>query len=45
MQAPEIGRLVAEQVETGAITSIDVTALRPARFATATSAGQLGLVF
>jgi sarcosine oxidase, subunit beta len=45
MQAPEIGRLVAEQVQTGAITSIDVTALRPDRFATAASAGQLGLVF
>jgi sarcosine oxidase, subunit beta len=45
MQAPEIGRLVAEQVETGAITSIDVTALRPGRFATATTAGPLGLVF
>jgi sarcosine oxidase, subunit beta len=45
MQAPEIGRLVAEQVETGAITSIDASALRPDRFAAATSAGQLGLVF
>jgi sarcosine oxidase, subunit beta len=45
MQAPEIGRLVAEQIVTGAITSIDSRALRPDRFATATSAGQLGLVF
>jgi glycine/D-amino acid oxidase-like deaminating enzyme len=45
MQAPEIGRLVAEQIETGAITSIDASALRPDRFATATGAGQLGLVF
>jgi sarcosine oxidase, subunit beta len=45
MQAPEIGRLVAEQIETGAITSIDSSALRPDRFATVTSAGRLGLVF
>jgi sarcosine oxidase, subunit beta len=45
MQAPEIGRLVVEQIQTGAITSIDASALRPDRFATATSAGQLGLVF
>jgi sarcosine oxidase, subunit beta len=45
MQAPEIGRLVAEQIQTGAITSIDSRALRLDRFATATRAGQLGLVF
>jgi glycine/D-amino acid oxidase-like deaminating enzyme len=45
MQAPEIGRLVAEQIETDAITSIDATALRLDRFAAATGAGQLGLVF
>jgi sarcosine oxidase, subunit beta len=45
MQAPEIGRLVAEQIGTGAITSIDTSALRPERFATADRTGQLGLVF
>jgi sarcosine oxidase subunit beta len=45
MQAPEIGRLVAEQIATGAITSIDATALRLERFAVAADAGQLGLVF
>jgi len=46
MQAPEIGRLVAEQVVAGAITSLDATPLRPDRFAHAARAGQqLGLVF
>ena len=45
MQAPEIGRLVAEQIETGAITSVDASALRPGRFAGSTRADQLGLVF
>jgi sarcosine oxidase subunit beta len=35
MQAPEIGRLAAEQVTDGAITSVDATALRLDRFATA----------
>lgn len=45
MQAPEIGRLVAEQVVRGAITSIDTSALRLERFATADRAGRLGLVF
>jgi hypothetical protein len=33
MQAPEVGRLVAEQVSRGAITSLDVTPLDPQRFA------------
>ncbi len=33
MQAPEVGRLVAEQVTQGAITSLDVTPLGPQRFA------------
>ncbi|MEO7069280.1 MAG: FAD-dependent oxidoreductase [Nostocoides sp.] len=33
MQAPEIGRLVAEQVSDGSITSIDTSALRLERFA------------
>jgi sarcosine oxidase, subunit beta len=46
MQAPEIGRLVAEQVTTGAITSLDTAPLRPDRFTEAAQAGQrLGLVF
>jgi hypothetical protein len=47
MQAPEIGRLAAEQIETGAITSIDVSALRLERFAAAADAAgrRLGLVF
>ena len=29
MQAPEIGRLVAEQITTGAITSVDASAAAP----------------
>ncbi len=33
MQAPEVGRLVAEQVTEGAITSLDVSPLSSARFA------------
>ncbi|MCU1655429.1 MAG: dependent oxidoreductase [Pseudonocardiales bacterium] len=45
MQAPEIGRLVAEQIAQGAITSIDTSALRLERFAAATQTNQLGLVF
>ncbi|HUA31507.1 MAG TPA: FAD-dependent oxidoreductase, partial [Streptosporangiaceae bacterium] len=49
MQAPEIGRLVAEQVTTGAITSLDTAPLRPDRFTEAAQAGhagqRLGLVF
>ena len=47
MQAPEIGRLAAEQATTGAITSLDASALRPDRFAAAPGPGdrQLGLVF
>jgi sarcosine oxidase, subunit beta len=45
MQAPAIGRLVAEQIEAGAITSIDASTLRLERFASAAGAGQLGLVF
>jgi sarcosine oxidase subunit beta len=32
MQAPEVGRLVAEQVTDGAITSLDVSSLGPERF-------------
>jgi sarcosine oxidase, subunit beta len=45
MQAPEIGRLVAEQIGTGAITSIDVSALRLERFAATAATERLGLVF
>ena len=33
MQAPEVGRLVAEQVTDGAITSLDVSPMSPQRFA------------
>ena len=46
MQSPEIGRLVAEQIQAAAITSLDTSALRLERFAAA-SAGRerLGLVF
>jgi len=44
MQAPEIGRLAAEQVATGAITSIDVSALRLSRF-TVDRANHVDMVF
>jgi sarcosine oxidase, subunit beta len=47
MQAPEIGRLVAEQIAVGAITSLDTSALRLDRFAPTAGPGdrRLGLVF
>ncbi len=45
MQAAEIGRLVAEQVRTGAITSVDVGALRLERFAATAAGDRVGLVF
>jgi sarcosine oxidase subunit beta len=48
MQAPEIGRLVAEQISYGAITSIDSSALRLERFTAASRASRtsrVGLVF
>lgn len=45
MQAPEIGRLVAEQVTTGAIASIDVAALRVERFAASADNRSVELVF
>lgn len=45
MQAPEIGRLAAEQIVTGAITSIDVTALGIDRFAAAGRTRAVELVF
>ena len=39
MHAPALGALVAEIVLDGAATSLDVTALRPERFASAGSHG------
>jgi sarcosine oxidase subunit beta len=45
MQAPEIGRLAAEQVVTGAITTVDASALRLERFAGAAVGHRVGLVF
>lgn len=45
MQAPEIGRLVAEQVTSGAINSIDADALRIERFAAAGARNRVELVF
>jgi sarcosine oxidase subunit beta len=43
MQSPELGRLAAEAVTTGSITSMDAGALRVERFASAQTT-QLGLV-
>jgi sarcosine oxidase subunit beta len=45
MQAPEIGRLVAEQITERAITSIDASALRLDRFATSIASHGVGMVF
>ena len=45
MQAPEIGRLAAEQVITGDITSVDVGALRIERFAAPAVNRAVELVF
>jgi sarcosine oxidase, subunit beta len=45
MQAPEIGRLAAEQATRGAIISIDASALRIERFTAAADASRVGLVF
>lgn len=45
MQAPEIGRLAAEQIVDGAITSSDVSALALQRFTTAAATSRVGLVF
>jgi sarcosine oxidase subunit beta len=44
MQSPELGRLVAEQVRTGAISSLDVSALRVDRFRGARAAASVELV-
>jgi sarcosine oxidase, subunit beta len=45
MQAPEIGRLVAEQITDGAITTVDASALRLERFAASAASHGLGMVF
>lgn len=45
MQGPEIGRLVAEHVVDGAITSIDISALCLERFAVPNQSTNLGMVF
>ncbi len=45
MQAPEIGRMVAEQVVDGCITSLDVSPLRLDRFTDAASHDHTRLVF
>jgi sarcosine oxidase subunit beta len=45
MQAPEIGRLVAEQIVDGRIGSVDATALELGRFATSSPGAQVELVF
>ena len=44
MQAPVIGRLVAEQVGQGSISSFDVAGLRPERFAQGAGLQRAGLV-
>ena len=44
MQAPEIGRLVAEEVVTGQISSMDVTPLRIQRFSQAAQGTAVGMV-
>jgi glycine/D-amino acid oxidase-like deaminating enzyme len=45
MQAPEIGRLVAEEVVTGHISSVDMTPLRIQRFSHAVQGTAVGMVF
>ncbi len=45
IQAPEIGRLVTEQVTTGAITSIDLSELSLTRFQTGAIENSVSLVF
>jgi sarcosine oxidase subunit beta len=45
MQAPEIGRLVAEEVVSGEIAGIDVTPLRIERFSRAAEGSAVGMVF
>jgi sarcosine oxidase, subunit beta len=45
MQAPEIGRLVAEQITDGAITSVDASGLRLERFAASAASHGVGMVY
>jgi sarcosine oxidase subunit beta len=45
MQAPEIGRLVAEQITVGSISSVDATPLRLERFASTAGGHHVELVF
>lgn len=45
MQAPEIGRLVAEQISEDVISSVDISALRIERFADVGLGERVGLVF
>jgi sarcosine oxidase subunit beta len=45
MQSPEIGRLIAEEVVTGQITSLDVTPLRIDRFSAVVESTSVGMVF
>jgi sarcosine oxidase subunit beta len=45
MQAPEIGRLVAEEVVTGQVSSMDVAPLRIQRFSQAAQGTAAGMVF
>jgi sarcosine oxidase subunit beta len=45
MQAPEIGRLAAEQIVDGAITSVNADALRLERFTVADAGSHVDLVF
>jgi sarcosine oxidase subunit beta len=45
MQAPELGRLVAEQVVEGAITSLDIRSLELARFAAETAPEPTAMIF
>jgi sarcosine oxidase subunit beta len=45
MQAPEIGRLTAEQIVDGSITSVNADALRMERFAVADAGSHVDLVF
>lgn len=45
MQAPEVGRLVAEQISTGTVTSVDLTPMTPGRFHSKGAPGSaLGMV-
>jgi sarcosine oxidase subunit beta len=45
MQSPELGRVIAEDITEGAITSIDASPLRIERFATATDESKVKMMF